>query len=108
MEIRRGYLVTIAVSGDYGKPRPALVVQSDIFIEYPSITVLRLTTELHDAPALRILVHPSKNTGLKQPSQVMVDKAVTVPRDKIRQCIGSIDNETLRAVNRALAIFLGL
>lgn len=108
MEIRRGDLVTIVTSGDYGKPRPALVVQADLFADYPSITVLRLTTDLYDTPSLRIPVQPSKRTGLKKPSQIMIDKAITVPREKIGQRIGTVDDETLLAVNRALAVFLGL
>ena len=59
MEVRRGDLVTIALSGDYGKPRPALVVQADEFALLPSVTVLRLTSELHDWPLLRVTVGPS-------------------------------------------------
>ncbi len=108
MEIKRGDLVTIAISGDYGKPRPALVVQSDMFVEMPSVTVLRLTSDLYDAPMLRIPVQASSSTGLRKPSQIMIDKAVTVPREKIGQRLGRVDAVTLQAVGSALAVFLGL
>lgn len=108
MEVRRGDLVTIALSGDYGKPRPALVVQADEFAQLPSVTVLRLTSEVHDWPLLRVTVRPSRANGLKKPSQVMIDKAATVPRDKLGARMGRLESTTLRAVDEALAAFLGL
>src|ERR1043165_9826263 len=103
MKINRGDLITIVTSGDYGKPRPALVIQSDNFAKLPSVTVLRLTSDLYDAPMLRIPVRASPNTGLKKPSQIMIDKAVTVPRQKIGQRLGAIDKTTLETVSNALA-----
>jgi mRNA interferase MazF len=106
--MRRGDLVTIALSGDYGKPRPALVVQADAFAEMNSVTVLRVTSELHDWPLFRITVEANRDTGLPRRSQVMVDKAATVPRSRIGQRIGRLDTVTMQAVSTALARFLGL
>jgi mRNA interferase MazF len=108
MEVRRGDLVTIAVQGDYGKPRPALVVRDDAFSALASVTLLRLTTDLHDLPLIRITLRPSTANGLRRPSQVMIDKAASVPRVKLGQRIGHADAETMRAVDVALAKFLGL
>lgn len=108
MEIRRGDIVVIAVPGDYGKPRPALVVQGDSFAMLDSLTVLRLTSELHDWPGIRITVAPSTANGLAAISQIMVDKAVTTPRSKIGRRIGRADPATMVKVDRALASFLGL
>lgn len=106
--VTRGDIVTAAPPGDYGKPRPVLVIQAEAFAGHPSVTVLPLTTTLHDAPLLRIPVEPGPATGLQQPSQVCVDKAVTLPRRKIGRRIGCLDAEDLRAVDEALAGFLGL
>lgn len=100
-------MVTIALPGDYGKPRPALVIQSDLFAEHPSVAVLPVTSEIRDAPLFRIAVSPSAATGLRKPSQVMADKPQTVPRDKIGPVIGRLDDLTMVAVTRALAVFLG-
>jgi mRNA interferase MazF len=107
MEVKRGDLVTIALSGDYGKPRPALVIQSDLFDAHPSVSILPVTGELRDAPLFRIVVEPSDSNGLRKTSQVMVDKIQTVARSKVGKTIGSLDQETLVAVNRGLAVFLG-
>ncbi|MEK6663882.1 MAG: type II toxin-antitoxin system PemK/MazF family toxin [Pseudomonadota bacterium] len=104
--MRRGDLVTIALQGDYGKPRPALVIQSDLFDEHPSVTILPVTGELRDTPLFRITVKPSDKNGLSKPSQVMVDKAQTVPREKIGETFGRLDDNAMLAVNRALAVFL--
>jgi len=106
--VRRGDLVTVVTSGDYGKPRPALIVQADAYAEHPSITVLPLTSELHDVPLLRVTVEAGEGTGLRLRSQVMVDKAVTVPRAKVGNMIGHLDEAALGNVDRALAAFLGM
>jgi mRNA interferase MazF len=106
--MRRGDLVTVAVSGDYGKPRPALVVQANAFDEHPSVVVLPLTSELHDAPLFRITVGIGKQTGLRKASQIMVDKATAVPRTKLGAKIGRVDGPTMKAVDEALRGFLGL
>ena len=106
--MRRGDLVTVAVSGDYGKPRPALVIQDDAFDLHPSLTVLPLTSELHDAPLFRITLDPGQSTGLRKRSQVMVDKTITIPREKLGSRIGSVDKATLAAISDALRVFLGL
>ena len=108
MEVARGDLVTIALSGDNGKPRPALVVQADAFRELASVTVLRLTSELHNWPLFRVTIEPDRANGLRQASQVMIDKAATIPRAKIRRRIGFADAATMRSVSTALAAFLGL
>lgn len=105
--MRRGDLVTIALSGDYGKPRPALVIQSDLFDQHPSVTILPLTSEFRKTPLFRITVEPDPGNGLRKPSQVMIDKTQTVPREKIGSTIGRLDDERLTAIDRALAVFLG-
>jgi mRNA interferase MazF len=105
--MRRGDLVTIALPGDYGKPRPALVIQSDLFDQHPSVTILPVTSELRETPLFRIQVEPEATNGLRKSSQVMVDKAQTVPREKIGGTIGRLDDESLLAIDRALAVFLG-
>lgn len=105
--MRRGDLVAIALPGDFGKPRPALVIQSDLFDEHPSVTVLPVTSDLREAPLFRIAIEPDPGNGLRKPSQIMVDKAQTVARDKVGNTFGRLDDETLLAVNRALAVFLG-
>jgi len=106
--MKRGELVTIAVSGDYGKPRPALVVQAEAFDLHPSVTVLPLTSELHDVPLFRVNVNVGRGTRLTKRSQVMVDKATTVPRSKVGSRVGRVDQATMNAVDQALRGFLGL
>jgi mRNA interferase MazF len=104
----RGDLVTIVVQGDFGKPRPALVIQADHFDMHATVTVLPVTSTLVAAPLLRVTVSPSAENGLQKPSQVMVDKAVTVNQDKVGQAFGRIGAETLVEIERCLAVFLGI
>ena len=105
--MRRGDLVTVALQGDLGKPRPALIIQSDLFDTHPSVTILPVTSELRVAPLFRIAITPSELNGLSKPSQVMVDKPQSIAREKAGAVIGRLDDESMLAVNRALAVFLG-
>lgn len=106
--MKRGDFVTIAMQGDYGKPRPALVIQADAFGQHASVTVLPVTSTLVDAPLLRVTVPVDAATGLRKTSQIMVDKAITVKRDKLGAVIGHANASTLQDVERCLAIFLGI
>ena len=106
--MRRGDLVTVALQGEQGKPRPALIVQADHLAGLSSVTILPLTGTLVEAPLLRIAIEPSQENGLTRHSQVMVDKPQTPPRGKLGPVFGRLDDATLLAVNRALAVFLGL
>lgn len=104
----RGDFVTIAMQGDFGKPRPALVIQADQFVEHATVTVLPTTSMLVAAPLLRITVQPSAENGLLKPSQVMVDKAMTVKREKVEKTFGHIDLNMMVEIERCLAVFLGI
>ncbi|HRP22869.1 type II toxin-antitoxin system PemK/MazF family toxin [Thauera sp.] len=104
----RGDLITVALQGDYGKLRPAVVIQSDLFDEHPSVTLLPLTSDLRDTPLFRITIEPSPENGLRQRSQVMVDKIHTVPRAKLGPSLGRLSDDEQIAVNRSLMLFLGL
>jgi mRNA interferase MazF len=106
--MRRGDLVTIALQGDYGKPRPALVIQSDLFNRHPSLTILPVTSELREAPLFRLRIEPSPTNGLLKTSEVMIDKLQSVQRERIGKVIGRIGDDEIVAVNRALTVFLGI
>lgn len=107
--MRRGAFVVVATPGDYGKPRPALIVQSDLFAELPSVVICPLTTTLRDdADLFRLDVQPSARNGVRQASQIAVDKLTVVPSSKIGEVIGEADDELLLRVNRALVLFLGI
>ena len=107
--MRRGDVVTVAAAGDYGKPRPAVIVQSDAFPEtHASVVVCQMTSDLADAPDFRITVEPSDDNGLKTRSQVMADKPTTVRRARIGGVIGHLAAGDLRRLNVALALVMGL
>ncbi|WP_273757786.1 type II toxin-antitoxin system PemK/MazF family toxin [Bartonella sp. AU55XJBT] len=104
----RGSLVTIAMQGDFGKPRPALIIQANEFSEHTSMTVLPITSTLVDAPLLRITLQPNAKNGLQKPSQVMIDKIMTVRCDKMSPSFGSLQAKELLEIERCLAVFLGI
>lgn len=100
--------MTVALQGDYGKPRTALIIQADQFADPGSLVVLPLTSTMVDAPLLRPTVEPSPDNGLRAPSQIMLDKPMTVKVDKVGAAFGHLDDVTMIGVNRSLALLLGL
>ncbi len=107
--MRRGEIWTISGGADYaGKPRPAVVVQDDAFDATSSVTICAFTTDETEAPLFRISVEPSEGNGLKKLSRLMVDKVTTVPKTKIGSRIGSLGDQDIVQLNRAIVVFLGL
>ena len=106
--MKRGDIVTIAVQGDYGKPRPAVVVQSDSLPESESILIAPFTSSLRDAPFYRLTVEPSEKNGLKVVSQIMVDKVTPCPRAKCGPVIGRLAGSEMLALNNLLSVMIGL
>jgi mRNA interferase MazF len=106
----RGEIVVVATKGAYsGKPRPTLIVQADVFNDtHSSVTVCPITSDCIDAPLFRIPVASGPRTGLRNPSQVMVDKVLSVPRSAISQRVGRCDRDELARVAEALRLWLAL
>ena len=98
----------VAAPGDFGKPRPALVIQSDSFDEHATVTVLLVSSTLVDAPLMRVNVVPNASNGLREPSQIMIDKAMTLRRERIGPPFGEADDQLMLEVGRLLAVFLGI
>jgi mRNA interferase MazF len=106
--IQRGDLITVALRGDAGKPRPALVIQADHFVDLSTVVVLPLTSTLLDLPLVRVTIEPLPATGLQQRSQVMISRPQFAPRARLGPVIGSIDTGSLLEVTRRLAVLLGI
>ncbi|MGQ0708768.1 MAG: type II toxin-antitoxin system PemK/MazF family toxin [Rhodoferax sp.] len=105
--MQRGDLVAVSLQGDYGKPRPALVVQSDLLTDLESVVLCPVTSDLRNA-AFRVTVEPNPANGLHALSQVMVDKLSTLPRTKISEPFGRLDDERMKAIDRALLLVVGV
>ena len=107
--MKRGQVWILAGGADYaGKPRPAVIVQSDDFDETKSVVVCLLTGDETEAPLFRIPVEPSESNGLRLASRVMVDKIAAVPRSKLGKQAGELSDSDMVRLNRAVISFLGL
>ena len=106
--MKRGDFITVVAPGDYGKPRPAIVIQSDWLKATDSILVALLTSALVDAPFYRLQIESTEENGLKAPSQIMVDKIIAMPRAKCGRTMGRIDEAGLIALNHMLSVVIGL
>lgn len=106
--MNRGELWTVAGGVYASKPRPALIIQDDLFAATDSVTVAPLTTTRLDAPLLRIRIPVSELSGLSKPSEVMIDKLTTVRRVNVQARVGRLTSEQMNEVERAVMVFLGL
>ena len=105
--MKRGDIVTVAAAGDYGKPRPAVIVQSD-WLKADSVLLALFTSSLADAPLFRLSVNPSDANGLTLPSQIMVDKILAVSRAKCGEVIGHLTAVEILTLDRMISVMLGL
>jgi len=104
----RGDMVTVALQGDFGKPGPALVIQSDAFTPtHETVVVLLVSSYVIDAPLFRVSIEPSEQNRLQQISQVMIDKVMTVRKERLGDVFGHLENRYVSEVNRLLAVFMG-
>ncbi len=108
MEIKRGDVVLVVLSGDLGKPRPAVVVQSDALGERLTIIVCPMSSEIDGAELIRPVLQPSAANGLHVASQIMTDKIMSVRRPRVRRVLGRVDAETQSRIDQALLIVVGL
>ncbi len=106
--MKRGEVWTVSGAGYAGKPRPAVIVQDERFDATASVTVCVFTTDKTDAPLFRLSVTPSDRNGLRSVSNLMVDKLVTVSKERLGERIGRLDDEDVVRLNRAILVFLGL
>lgn len=107
--LTRGDVIVCTTTGDYGKPRPAVIVQSNLFnATHASVTLCPITTHHVDAPLFRITLSPSSQNGLKKISQIMVDKITTLRREKIQQKIGVLTSQQKKLLDHALHNWLEL
>ena len=107
--MRRGEIWTVSVGKDYaGKPRPLVIIQEDAFEGTDSVTVCAFTADPTEAPLFRLDVAPTDVNGLDRPSRLMGDKITTMPRTKLGQQIGCLDDADMLRLNRVVAVFLGI
>jgi mRNA interferase MazF len=106
--VKRGDIFTVSMSGQTGKPRPALVVQNSLFLPGTSVALCPLTSDPIGSGYLRPAIEPNDLNNLKHPSWVMIDKIAAVEMQQIGKWIGLLALEQMRLVDQRLALFLGL
>ncbi len=106
--MRRGDIVTVAPPGEFGKPRPALVIQADATLHKPMITYIPFTSDLLRVPDVRVPISPNEENNLRLPSEIVVDMIQTSTLSRFGPVIGRIDGATMRLVENALMLHLGL
>jgi mRNA interferase MazF len=108
LAVKRGDVVIVA-HGDFGRPWPAVVVQADELGDTTTtVIVCPITSDIAERLSVRPIVQPNAANGLAVRSQIMTDKLLALPRERMRRALGSIDDDTVGLLDRALMIVLGL
>lgn len=108
--MNRGEIWFVAGGVYAAKPRPAVIVQDDLFDATRSVIVAPMTSALLDAPLIRIRITGGNGrlSGLDHDSDVMIDKLTTVRRSNVHARVGRLTAEQVVEVERAMMAFLGL
>ncbi len=106
--MKRGEVWTVSGAGYAGKPRLAVIVQSDLYEGLESLTLCLFTTNDTAAPDFRIPVIPSESNGLTAPSWLMANKMMTVSKKHLGRKIGTLAGDDMTALNHAMIVFLGI
>ena len=107
--MKRGDVVLVLMQGDVGRPRPAVVVQSDRVTQAAtSVIICPLTSDIREPGIIRPIVEPNAANGLRVQSQVMTDKLAATRIDRVRRVLGAVDTSTMERLDRALWVVLGL
>lgn len=106
--MKRGEIWTVAGAPGYGgKPRPAVILQSDVLAGGNSVITCGLTSQTEHGYQFRPAVQPSPLNGLDLPSRIMTEKLAAIPRNKLGKRIGSLSGAEMAQVEQALLLVLG-
>ena len=107
--MKRGEIFICNLSGDFGKPRPGVIVQSNLFnATHASVVICPITSHIINAPLFRITLNPNTKNGLKNNSQVMIDKVTAIKVENVKQKIGFINRAEMDKIDEALKLWLDL
>jgi mRNA interferase MazF len=102
-------VLTVVLPGDFGKPRPAVLVQSDLLNPtHSTLLVCPITSFLEEAPEFRVDIRPDAGNGLRKASQAIVDKVQAIKREKVGRVVGRLGKDVLAQIDRTLAVVIGL
>lgn len=107
--MRRGEVWTVAGGGEFlTKPRPAVILQNDLYDDLSTISVCLLTTRQEQGPPIRIPLEPTTRNGLESPSRLMIDRILTVRKSRLGIKVGELEDEQMERLSDAVTIFLDL
>lgn len=106
--MKRGDIVIVSMPGDYGKSRPAVIIQSDQIEETDSILICLMTSDVRATSHYRLPIEPMPDNGLREATDIMVDKIMSIRRAKCSPPIGRLDVDEIAALDEMLAFVIGL
>ncbi len=105
------YLVSFdpTVGSEIRKTRPAVIIQNDIANRHSPVTIVAAITshkERHQHPT-DVFV-PKDEAGLTADSFILLNQIRTIDRRRLIKRFGIVSPKTMKAINTALEISIGL
>lgn len=100
--------MTVALAGDHGKPRPAIIIQADQTSDTASVLVCLCTSKVEETSPYQLRVEPTPMNGLRKPTLVQAEKIHAVTRTKCGSVIGRLTPNEIESIDIRLTFILGL
>ncbi|MGI8641306.1 MAG: type II toxin-antitoxin system PemK/MazF family toxin [Pyrinomonadaceae bacterium] len=113
ISIERGEVYLVNFDPTFGseikKTRPALIIQNDIANEHSPITIVAAITSKFDDTLYPTEVSIAAGEGgLSQDSVVLLNQIRAIDRQRLSKKLGKVEKATLKKVDSAIKISLGL
>ena len=113
MTIKRGDIfyadLSPVVGSEQGGVRPVLIVQNDVGNKYSPTVIAAAITSQHTKNSLPTHIHINADgCGLSKDSIVLLEQVRTIDKRRLKEKMGTLDNNSMMNVNEALSVSFGL
>ena len=113
MIIKRGDIfyadLSPVIGSEQGGIRPVLIVQNDVGNKYsPTVIAAAITSQINKAKLPTHIEIDALEYGLMKDSVILLEQIRTIDKQRLREKIGHLDDDSMINVNDALGVSFGL
>lgn len=113
MNIKRGEIyyadLSPVIGSEQGGIRPVLIIQNDVGNKYSPTVIAAAITSQKDKTKLPTHISVEANdSGLAKDSIVLLEQVRTIDKQRLKEKMGCLDNNSMVMVDRALSVSFGL
>ncbi len=113
MSVKRGDIyyadLSPVVGSEQGGLRPVLIIQNDIGNRYsPTVIAAAITSRMGKTKLPTHIDIYADRAGLQKDSVILLEQIRTLDKRRLKEKMGHLDEEAMRAVDNAIAVSFGL